>query len=121
GPERKTVAARAVCAVLSAVTRCTRTLVSTATTPSLQALGDRPLHVCRRMCRPAIAGTTDDIFQARGGKGPGRAEEDAFRHAFDDELGAFRPSVGFADCFRQDQLAFGRRPGRVHLSVSSSS
>ena len=53
------------------------------------------------MCRPAIAGTTDDIFQARGGKRPDRAEEDAFRHALDDELGAFRPSVCFADCFRQ--------------------
>src|ERR1700687_5829136 len=106
GPERKIAAARAVCAALSAVTSRRRTLVSTATTPGLHALGDRPFHVRRRTRRPAIAGATNDVFQARGGKRSHRTEQDAFGHPLDDELRALRPSVGFADCFRQYQLSF---------------
>jgi hypothetical protein len=84
-PERKTAAARAVCAALSAVSSRTRTLVSTATTPRLHALGDRPFHVRARTRRPAIAGVTDDVFQASGRKRPDRAEQDTFWHPLDDE------------------------------------
>jgi hypothetical protein len=104
GPERKTATARTVCAALSATTSVTRTLVSTATTPSLHALGDGPFHVCRRTRLPVITGTTCDILQARGGKRPSRAEQNAFGHPFDDELRALRPSVGIADYLRQNQL-----------------
>ena len=36
-----------------------------------------------------------------------RAEQNALGHPLADELRALRPSVGFADCFRQNQLSFG--------------
>src|SRR5450755_1363632 len=96
GPERKTAAARAVCAGLTATTSRTRTLVSTATTPSLYALADRPFHVRYRTSSPAIAGATDDIVEARDWKRTHGSQQNAFGHALDDELSPLHPGVRFA-------------------------
>src|ERR1700675_369187 len=94
GPERKTASARAACAPVSATTSLTRTLVSTAPTPSLHALRDRPFHVWQNAAA-RHNGHTYDIVQARHGKRPHRTQQNPFGDPFGriPGLECFAPAV----------------------------
>jgi hypothetical protein len=98
--------ARCACSSSSRVKRRTTTLVSTATTTSLQLFGDGSLHFIERFCRALILEAAGNVFQVCWRQGLSRTQQNAIRRVFHQELSSSPPCVGIANGFRQNDLAF---------------
>src|SRR5258708_3947058 len=108
------LAARAPCAASSCVIRRTKTLVSTATMPLLHRRANRLLHLAQGLWLSLIWQASDDVFKASRRKQPQRSKQQAVLRLFDGEFGSGAPFVRVAQCFWQDNLAFGTELCDVH-------